>query len=342
MMSLKENIRRIAVCFIGEKYFEKIRIIMWILHHDWRRINPVVSTFHEEFCYTKDEEIDSAFPELDPESREHVQHFITRQRDVFIPIEKSWGYFLYNYNLLYSQKELNERKTILYRYDKEQKKYQVDENIHLGGPESLVYHHGLIFSPDSVKKYIQKGVFIDVGGCFGDSALVFLRHYNPSKVITFEPSAQNRAIYKSVMQMNCVDESKFELSEFGLGKECTSFYYMEKQGGGNTLIQTENGENKVEITTLDKFCFDRQISNIKLIKADVEGMGLDMLLGSENTIRRNRPVLNLSIYHNRDELLKIYKTLYEWQLDYHFMIRNLGLAAELTLIAWPEELDQTE
>ena len=142
--------------------------------------------------------------------------------------------------------------------------------------------------------------------------------------------------------MNCVDESKFELSEFGLGKECTSFYYMEKQGGGNTLIQTENGENKVEITTLDKFCSDSQINNIRLIKVDVEGMGLDMLLGSENTIRRNRPVLNLSIYHNRDELLKIYKTLYEWQLDYHFMIRNLGLLAELTLIAWPEELDQTE
>ena len=99
----------------------------------------------------------------------------------------------------------------------------------------------------------------------------------------------------------------------------------------------------MDIVTLDKFCGDRNISNIKLIKADVEGMGLDMLLGAKNTIRSNRPVLSLSIYHNKEELFGIYQTLKTWNLDYHFIVKNLlHNIAELTLIAWPEELDQTE
>ena len=118
---------------------------------------------------------------------------------------------------------------------------------------------------------------------------------------------------------------------------------MEKQGGEDSLIKAEKGNAKVDIVTLDKFCEDRNISNIKLIKADVEGMGLDMLLGAENTIRGNRPVLSLSIYHNKEELFGIYQTLKTWNLGYHFIVKNLlHNIAELTLIAWPEELDQTE
>ena len=340
-MSWTDQLSKAARSLLGDKYSDKLIMIANILLHDWRINNLSLSNFHNIFCKTSDEEVIAGFPNIDPESLTEILRYVRYQRD-FLITKENYGCFFFNYHRLYGKEEVMNWEMIHKQYQKKLKQYKFFPNLYSVGPESLGYHHGLVFSSESVKNYIKDGIFLDVGGCFGDSALVFLRHYNPSKVITFEPSAQNRAIYKSVMQMNCVDKSKFELSAFGLGKECTSFYYMEKQGGGNTLIQTENGENKVEITTLDKFCSDRQISNIKLIKADVEGMGLDMLLGSENTIRRNRPVLNLSIYHNRDELLKIYKTLYEWQLDYHFMIRNLGLAAELTLIAWPEELDQTE
>ena len=62
--------------------------------------------------------------------------------------------------------------------------------------------------------------------------------------------------------------------------------------------------------------------DLKLIKADVEGMGLDMLLGAESVIRQNRPVLLLSIYHSKDELLGIYDTLKKWDLDYNLYNDN--------------------
>ena len=77
--------------------------------------------------------------------------------------------------------------------------------------------------------------------------------------------------------------------------------------------------------------------------ADIEGMGLEMLLGAERVIRANRPVLCLCIYHNKDELFGIYQTLKDWNLDYHFMARMLVMPitfGELTLIAWPGELSK--
>ena len=83
---------------------------------------------------------------------------------------------------------------------------------------------------------------------------------------------------------------------------------------------------------------------MKLIKADIEGMGLAMVRGAEEVIRKNRPVLSLSIYHNREELFGIYQTLREWKLDYHCMVRMLAWPlpgfAELSLLAWPAELDR--
>ena len=96
----------------------------------------------------------------------------------------------------------------------------------------------------------------------------------------------------------------------------------------------------MEVTTLDNFCPDRQLPDIKLLKADVEGMGLDMLSGSENTIRRNRPFLSLSIYNNRDEPFGTYKKLQSWNLNYHFIAGNfLHNVAGPTSIAWTGELD---
>lgn len=339
LMSWTNRLSKIARCLLGKKYAEKLIMIANILCHDWHTDILFSSDFHYIFYNTSDEEVIAGFPKIDPESLAEILRYVRYQRDFFITRE-NYGCFFFNYPRLYGKEDIMNWKNVQKKNWKILKEYKFTPSLLPAGPESLVCHHGLIFCSSSVKNYIKEGFFLDVGGCFGDSALIFLKHYNPSKVISFEPSAPNREIYKSVMQRNHINESQYELSAFALGKECTSIYYTEKQGGGNTIIQTENGKTKVEITTLDKFCSDRKISNIRLIKADVEGMGLDMLLGSEKTIRKNRPVLNLSIYHNRDELLKIYKTLYEWQLDYQFMIRNLSLVTELTLIAWPKELDQ--
>ena len=77
-----------------------------------------------------------------------------------------------------------------------------------------------------------------------------------------------------------------------------------------------------------------------MIKADLEGMGLKMLKGAIETVKRDRPVLLLAIYHNQDEFMGIYKFLKENVSGYHYQVEALAGICEVTLIAWPEEAEQ--
>ena len=83
------------------------------------------------------------------------------------------GFF--NYHRLYERKELREIDNCIRRHKQELKKYK-SLDYFLGGPESLLYHHGLVFSSESVRNYIKDGIFVDAGGYYGDSALVFLKN----------------------------------------------------------------------------------------------------------------------------------------------------------------------
>lgn len=338
IMSWPNRLCDIAKCLIGNKYADKLIMIANILCHDWRIHNLFSSNQHTEFHMVSDRDIVAAFPDIDPESLACIRTYIRHQKD-FLITQQNYGCFFFNYRKLYEKNAIREADLRSRQYKKILKRYKTPPNLFLGGEESFVAHHGLLLCPESVKSYICGGIFLDAGACFGDSTLVFLEHYHPCKVIAFEPSVQNRKIFESVMQLNHIQDERYELSPLCLGNECSVIDGADGGGADYSPMNANNGTIRVEITTLDNFCKKKTLSNIKLIKADVEGMGLDLLLGAKETIRRNRPVLSLSLYHNQKEMFGIYKALREWTLDYHFIVRNLTLFGETTLIAWPKELD---
>ena len=97
--------------------------------------------------------------------------------------------------------------------------------------------------------------------------------------------------------------------------------------------------NSIEIKSIDQL-FLNSSDKIGLIKADVEGMGLDLVKGATEIIKRDLPVLSLSIYHNEDELLGIYSYLKSMNLEYEYHVRVLSCKycfVELTLIAFPKK-----
>ena len=337
-MSLQKKCQKIAITLYKSSLFEKLVMIANILLHDWRLRNLFESDFHHEFCDVSDEEILSSLAGLDSAPIANAQKYVSRQRDVLITPQNQ-TFFFYNCHRMFTKKEINAIEDMQRRHRKELKKYKVDTGLYLGGPESLVYHHGLYDCPEPVKAYLREGIFLDVGGCYGDSALVLLNHYAPQKVITFEPSTDNRRIYRKIMKKNGIPESKYELSSFGLGKECSTIYYCENSGFGNSLKNIHGRTTQAEITTLDQFCSEHNLTNVKFLKADIEGMELDMLQGARTVIEQNRPVLSICIYHSREEFFGVY-TLKSWNLDYCFSLKLLHIASELVLFAWPKELNE--
>ena len=219
---------------------------------------------------------------------------------------------------------------------KEQKEY-MKKGIPLPMEEAAIhYHHGMRFLPDSVKNYAKDKIFVDGGAWIGDSSLVFMNYF-PKKVLAFDISEKNSEKFHAVMKKNNIPEEKVLLILRGLGEKNESKKIQDGKGSITTL--SENGSLSVEVTTLDS-CKEVD-GTVGWIKIDLEGYGLPAVKGMVETIKRDRPVLTLAVYHCADELFGIKKLLESLDLNYKIMFRSCRFDEyhELTLIAYPAELE---
>jgi hypothetical protein len=57
-----------------------------------------------------------------------------------------------------------------------------------------------------------------------------------------------------------------------------------------------------------------------------------MLEGATETLKRDNPILLLSIYHRRDDLFKLQKYLINLNLNYKYYIRHYSLSVAKTIL----------
>ena len=325
-------------CLFGY-YSDKIKIIANVLVHDWRMLPPMLYLSDFYFLKITEQEIRNNLAGLDEQSLECVLKYI-RWHQTLVVSRENIGNFFYNHDKYFSLQDKKLRTGMQKILSKLGKKY-VFPCI---GPESLLFHHGLPFFPEAVIHYLQGGSFVDAGACYGDSTLIFSRFYNPGKIYAFEPSEKNREIMKEIMAGCNVPNECYEIIPFGVGEKQEQLLFCEQESP-SFGIQKNGGGVSVEILSLDQYVKEHSVKKIRLIKADLEGMGLAMLKGAQQTIRENRPILTLSIYHNREELFEIYRTLRSWNLDYEFTIRSTAhplVFEEIALLGYPAELNPAE
>jgi FkbM family methyltransferase len=71
----------------------------------------------------------------------------------------------------------------------------------------------------------------------------------------------------------------------------------------SAISESGSGE-KIGVTTLDALFLDKNIP-VSYLKADLEGHDLKALIGGEHLIRRNRPRIAITTYHDKDHADKI-------------------------------------
>ena len=93
---------------------------------------------------------------------------------------------------------------------------------------------------------------------------------------------------------------------------------------GSASFLSDKRQEKVEVTTIDSFV-DKNNLNIGLIKMDLEGYEFKAVKGAASTIKRFKPLLLISIYHNEKDFFEI-KPLIEKIVknEYEFKIRKLN------------------
>ncbi|MDR3112526.1 MAG: FkbM family methyltransferase [Elusimicrobiota bacterium] len=178
---------------------------------------------------------------------------------------------------------------------------------------------------------IKHKSFIDVGAYIGDSTIVFTE-YTDKKVYAFEPNIDYYKLLLKTIELNNFKEKIVPIPK-GLGGKNEELCIDSMD-----LIENSKGKMKncavAEITTLDDFVKENNVE-VGLIKTDIEGFEPKFLKGAIETIKTQKPVLLISIYHNAHDFFEIKPMIESWNLGYTFKIRKYSskrFDAEIILI----------
>lgn len=188
--------------------------------------------------------------------------------------------------------------------------------------------------------YLANKDIIDAGGYVGDSALV-MSSWTTGNVHIFEPISSHIAQIKKTFAYNnlknCLivpkalgeTRSKSQIAFFGSGSSINKF---------DPKVFEALQKETIDIIPLDEYVKENKLK-VGFLKVDVEGFEQPLLRGALETIRSQRPVLFLSIYHNADDFFNIKPMIENLDLGYKFKlvkVPNGSILVETALIAEPE------
>lgn len=308
------------------KYMEAVWCSGWV--DCWKKY------FHENYS-----KIASQLKEIeysvDATSRKILNMFLERNFYIF-PEQKYCSLFRFDRDHIFQEWELAGMLEGL--PEKElREKYNIEEGVYLETPV-FKFHCGLVLLPDEIQKRIEGKDVIDGGAFWGDSSLV-LENYKPRAIYAFEPMKKNYEELGRTKDKNHL--TNLIMVPCGLGNEkgCLAIYYHEMLSGASLIpyraLLTEKPElhsETVEITTIDHY---RQTYglDVGVIKLDIEGNELEAIQGAKETIKQDKPILLISVYHQPKDLFEIKPLIESWNLGYQFMFRKLCFHDPLTEVS---------
>lgn len=181
-------------------------------------------------------------------------------------------------------------------------------------------------------------VAIDGGAYDGDTARTLISHHpEVEHLYAVEPDARTYRKLSAYAEREApgriIPISAALWSDFGEADFAAS-------GNRNSSLVSSSYEHKVAQTAL--ITVDALASDIHIdyIKYDLEGAEKEALIGSLATIRRDRPILAVSLYHRSEDLFALPLFVHALGLGYRFYLRRPPClpAWELTLYAIPAHL----
>jgi FkbM family methyltransferase len=150
----------------------------------------------------------------------------------------------------------------------------------------------------------QDGVVFDVGAHAGQMAKLFALLAPRGKVYAFEPGAYALSVLRPMVRLKGRGRIIVESIALGAAPGSLTLTTPIKRSGslgfGLSHLGSESGEAKafrheVRVETVDGFIRANGIARLDLIKADIEGWEMQMLLGAEDALERLRPVVFLEV-----------------------------------------------
>lgn len=185
------------------------------------------------------------------------------------------------------------------------------------------------------------GVIFDVGAHLGYLTKEFATaHQGRIQVVAFEPGDYCWSILSRVVR----SLSNVQLLKEGLGDQDTESLLktpIKKSGMLGIGISQVGGDmegqfisSSIKVSKLDTLLSTRQVPIPDLLKVDVEGGELNVLMGAKNLILEHRPIWYLEIEHYHTERFGYEpKDIFEFLFSYGYDAYQMDLDGKLTRVS---------
>lgn len=176
---------------------------------------------------------------------------------------------------------------------------------------------------------------IDAGGCWGDTTLYFSDRVGPrGKVFCFELLEENLGVLRQNLQLNEACAGQIDIVSRALWDRSGERLSLCGSGPGTSIAKVKAETKGVHVSTisLDDFVGEQGIERVDFIKMDIEGAEMMALQGAERTLRRWKPRLAISVYHNYDDIIRIPLYLENLGLGYEFFLDHFTIHSEETVL----------
>ncbi len=157
--------------------------------------------------------------------------------------------------------------------------------------------------------------FLDLGAYRGDTVEEFIAntHGRYEYITALEP---DRKTYKKLKEyLAAVPQSR--AFNMGIWDEDKTVDFNSSLGRGSAI--NDNGKDRLMVTTIDTLYKKRRLSYLKM---DVEGAERRALVGGKTVIARDRPKINMALYHRSEDIFDLPLLLREIRPDYKLFIRQ--------------------
>jgi len=224
-------------------------------------------------------------------------------------------------------------------------KFQMHNLISINLPIKIYMNSKSIFTTFVIEQYkyldsntieAQKGdVVLDFGGCYGDTALYFANKVGEKgKVYTFEFIPGNISIINQNLDINPILKERIEIVDKPLWESSGKQVFFNDKGSGSILSFEEYSgyEGTTKTISCDDFVELKKIEKIDFIKTDIEGAEPFALKGAERTIKKFKPKLAISIYHNMNDFVNVIKQISDFNAGYKFFLGHATIYTSETVL----------
>ncbi|MFC7357410.1 FkbM family methyltransferase [Jejudonia soesokkakensis] len=148
----------------------------------------------------------------------------------------------------------------------------------------------------------RKHVILDIGANIGNHTLQFSKHFK--KVFSFEP---NPLVFE-VLKLNTRNLSNVILHPFGLSNTSQILNLQVPEdniGGGGITTKEDDSTQKIKVKRGDDVIFE----DFSIMKIDIEGHELEAIIGFENAIKKQKPIICFEFINNSNKALKLIEKL---------------------------------